>query len=587
MVQEAQPSKRKLSTILAVGALILAVVVVVIVLVLALGGRDEGEEAVAAASARLMPADTFTYFTFNPHLDQAKNFEVLDRAWGDNPTIKEGLAEMLSSMQAGGLDYKADIEPWLGDEIGFSIGANFFTAMGDAIDDTFEQIEKSLSGEPVQPSPEMAQVPQFTLAVATKDRAASDKFLDKLRGMAEESGATLEETEYKGIKVVYQEGEMAYATVDDFVVLTAGGLGPMQAIIDARDGDNLDGNQNYQDVLDKLPADQIAYGYIDVGAYMSAMLEAAGPGLAELPPELFDPEQLKAFKGAGYSIGLESNGLKVAFVASYDKDALPESMPGATVNPNKAAGRTPASAWFYLSGTGLGNVLQSVLDAVKAMPEQPPDLDEQLQMATAMLGVSLEDLVEMLSGEFAVVITPDAAGIGGDPSVPLGAAFMMEAKDQEKWEKLLTSVSALLGMGAEMEFPRQTINDVEVRTVPNPATGGIVVGWGVGKDFFALGTNQELLEAAFGAGGPKLTDDATYKKATAPLPGKNTGIFYMDVEGLLKMVVEAMDPWDRDSFEEQGRAFLDPIKAISAAVEPFDKDKGHVSGTFFILIESE
>jgi len=62
------------------------------------------------------------------------------------------------------------------------------------------------------------------------------------------------------------------------------------------------------------------------------------------------------------------------------------------------------------------------------MPDQAEDMDEQLQMMTAMLGVSVDELVEMLSGEFAIAIMHDPAGIGGDPSVPWARAFCLRPK---------------------------------------------------------------------------------------------------------------------------------------------------------------
>jgi hypothetical protein len=494
-------------------------------------------------------------------------------------------------MQEEGLDYKADIEPWLGDEIAFSIGSDFFAALDGSIDDTFAEIEGALSGE-TSPSPAagaMPAVPEFTLAVATTKPDESDKFLDKLRA---EADTTWTDKEYKGVNIAYFEPESdeevgaAYATIGDFVVLTAGGLETMQEIIDVQDGDNLAGNQDYQNVLDKLPSDQIGYGYIDAGAYLESMMELAGPELAELPVDLFNPDQLEAVKGAGFSVGLESNGLRFDFVATYDKEALPEEMPGAQAGSGRSAGRVPASTLLYLSGSGLGSVIQMGLDAVQAMPDQPEDLDEQLEMMTAMLGVSVEEMIDMLSGEFAIAVTHNPAGIGGDPSIPVGASFLIEAKDVEKFQRLINSVSSLLSLGAEMEFPKETLNDVEVQTIPDPSSGNLMVGWGVGEGYFAIGTSTEMLEAAFGGGGEKLDATATYKAALEPLPEKTSGVFFVNLEGVLKIVVESMGERDRESFEET-RPLLAPVKAISAAAEAVDKDKDSVSGTFFMLIENE
>lgn len=596
MVEESKSQNRRLPIILGIAALLVAAVVIVVIVLVLL--RPSAETA-AIDVDKLMPDDSIMFATLNPHLDQAKNFEVIEKAWGDNPIIKMGLTEMLGSMNEGGLDYKADVEPWLGDAVAFSMGPNVLTALSDNIDKTFDEIAGSLGGESVQP-PAMGAIPaipEFILAVATKDKDASDAFLGKLRAKAEQEGTTWQETEYIGIKIVYSEpgseGDVgaAYATVDDFVVLTAGGLESMQAVIDGRDGASLAENETYKDVIAKLPSDQIVYSYVDMAAFMDAVLEVAGPemgAIPALPGELLDPKQLKAVKGVGFSVGLEPNGLRVDLAAVYDKDALPAILGESQANPNKAAERVPASTLFFLSANGLDNAVQMGLDAIKASATEMGDLDEQMQMITAMLGVSVEELIEMLSGEFAIAIGHDPAGIGGDPSIPVGASVLIEAKDASKFQKLLNSFSTLLALslGSEMEFPKETINDVEVTSISDPADGNMLVGWGVGKGFFATGTSRELLEAAFGAGGEKLADTATYKAAIGPLPDENTGVFFINLGGLFKVVEQVVDPGERESFE-QARPFLGPIKAISAAMEPFDPDKDSGSGTLFILIGGE
>jgi hypothetical protein len=584
MVNETESSNRRSVIYLAAGALLLVLVAGVLIVTLVLGRGDSDEAGTTAESAKLMPGDSIMFASFNPHLDQAKNFEVIEKIWGDNPLIEDELTKMLSSMKEEGLDYKADIQPWLGDEVAFSIGADVTAGMSKALSGGLDQ-PPSLDTLP--------ELPQMVMAVATTDKAASDSFLNKLRTETEKDGTAWQETEYKDIKIAYFEPELeddvgaAYATIGDFVVLAAGGLESMQAMIDVRDGTSLSESENYQDVMAKLPSDQIGYGYIDVGVFMDAGLEAAGPALDDLPSDLISPEQLTAVKGIGFSVGLESNGLRFGYVAVFDTDALPESVLAAQDNSNKAAEHAPASTLFYLSGSGLGDLIQTGLNAVKTMPDMAEDLDEQLEMATAMLGVSVDELIQMLSGEFAMVVTHDPAGIGGDASMPVGASFLLEAKDEEKFQRLINSVSGLLGLlGTDIEFPKVTINDVEVMTIQDPFGGNMLAGWGVGKGFFAIGTSKGLLEAAFGGGGETLANAAIYKSAVAPLPQENSGVFFVNLEGLLQIAGEAMGPKERASFEE-ARSLLDPIKAISAAIESLDKSEDSVSGTFFVLIESE
>lgn len=588
MVEESKSSNRTLIIVLAVAALVLALGVGIVAAVVILGGDDTAEGAEPAQAANIMPEDTLVFASFNPHLDQAENYEVIKGVWGDNPIIQMGLAEMLSSMEKDGFSYKEVIEPWLGDEISFGM-------LGDLTGLMFLGVESSF-GIPGQPSQtgEMPEVPQFVVAIAIKDGGDPTELLNDLRARAEQEGTNWQETDYKDVRIVHSEADqegnpgLAYATINDFLVLAVGGLEPMQAVIDARDGTNLADIQEYQDALAKLPAGQIGYGYVDIGAYMDAFMQAAGSELAGVAPELIDPQQYEAFRSAGFSAGFEPNGLRVDFVTLYDKDALPDNVLGAQAISDGTANRVPASTLVFLAGSGLGDQVQNVLDAVKAMPGQPEDLDEQLQMMTALLGVSWEELIEMLSGDFGLAIAPDPAGIAGDPSVPIGVSFMLEAEggNADGFKDLVNSISALLTLSGEMELESKTISGVEVTMIPDPFSGEPVAGVGVGGGYFVIATSEELLEAAFSDGGDKLAGATTYQDALAPLPETRSGLFFMDLDGFLAFMQANMDPTERESFA-QASPVLEPIKSISAAAEPFDDSKDSMSGVLFFLIESE
>jgi hypothetical protein len=585
MESTSQSRNQRRTTYLAIGALGIALVAAAFLLVSILQGGS-GADINVAQSAKLMPADSFSFTAFNPHLDQAKNFNVL-KAWVDNAQIQQALAEMQSSMQAAGIDYRTDIQPWLGDEVGLGMDPEMLSSVFMA----GERMENALSGEF-----DAAQAPQMTIALATKDKGASDQFLAKLRAKAEEQvEMVLKETEYKNIPVVYSEpqsqGEpgFAYATVGDFVVITVGGLEPMQAAIDAWEGDNLTTNQNYKDVLDKLPAEQMGYGYLDMAAYTGALSQAAATEMADLPADLYDTGQFEAIKAVGYSAGLASDGIQVDFVAVYDKAALPEQLAAIGAIAGKTAERAPGDTLFYVSGSGLDQFLKMGLDMAKSMDEGSGELDEQLEMGTAMLGLSMDDLIGMLSGEYAVMVAPDPSGLGGDASMPVGVGVLLEAQDQEKFEKLLNSVNTLLAFDGETALSEETINGVNVVTMANPDGSGMVAGWGVGNGFFAGGTNDQLLQAAFGGASERLVDNALFKAATKNLPSQYASLSFVNVEGLLDTMSRALPTvagGEEQSFDE-ARPLLDPIKAIAAATEPFSTSKTWSSGKIFFLIKTE
>jgi hypothetical protein len=593
MVEETQSSNRTLTIVLAAGALLLALVALAAVLIFVLGrGADEG---VTAEAAKLMPPDTWLFFSMNPDFTAADNFDVIERAWGDVPGFDEVVDNWPAVLfeETDEVDYEADIAPWLGDELAFSIKGDLFSALGSSVDQTFAEIEGALSGETPPAPPPMPEV-QIVIAVATKDTAASDEFLDKMRDEIEED-ENLQETDYKGITVVYyepaSEGDMgaAYATVDDFIVLAAGGLETMQAVIDAKDGDNLADDETYKKVVEALPEGSLGFGYVNGGPLVEmlqdAMEDTSSMGMSELGlmGTMMDPAQASAVKGAGVALSLDPKGIRLDSVSFYDKEALPEAMV-TTVNPNQAVQNVPADTLAYFSSADLGGVIEGVLDLVMAMPEmEAEDLEESLEMMEAQLGIKLDDLYEALSGEYSLALTYEAGGLAGDPSMPIGLLLQFENKDEATFKQLMSLVGmALMGQGGGMELETSTINDVSVTSAVGP-NGETLVGWGLSEAFFAMGTSQGLLEMAF-EGGDSLADDATFQAAMAPLPEETGGYFYLKVAGTLDIVYQALSSYEQEEFEE-ARDVLGPIKAISGASEPMSREKDSASATVFILLE--
>jgi hypothetical protein len=218
------------------------------------------------------------------------------------------------------------------------------------------------------------------------------------------------------------------------------------------------------------------------------------------------------------------------------------------------------------------------------MPEMgAEDVEESIAMMEAQLGIELDDLYEALSGEYSLALTYEAAGLAGDPSMPIGLLLQFENKDEATFKQLMSLAGmALAGQGGGMELETGTINDVSVTSLVGP-NGEPLVGWGLSDEFFALGTSQGLLEMAF-EGGDSLADDATFQAAMAPLPEETGGYFYLKVAGTLEIVYQALSPYEQEGFEE-ARDILGPIKAISSASEPMSREKDSASATVFILLE--
>ena len=65
------------------------------------------------------------------------------------------------------------------------------------------------------------------------------------------------------------------------------------------------------------------------------------------------------------------------------------------------------------------------------------DFGESLEMLESQLGFKLDDIYEALSGEFSLAVSYEAAGIMGDPSVPIGVLLQLENKKPETFKQLM------------------------------------------------------------------------------------------------------------------------------------------------------
>ena len=172
MVEETRSSNRTL-ILLAVGALLLALVVAVVVLVVVIGRDGDSGQGAAADSAKLIPADALMFFSMAPDFTAADNFDVIRQAWGDIPDFAKVVDNWPAVLfeEVEELDFNTDIGPWLGDEVSFSMGADFFTSLGDSVDSTFEKIPILEATNPADMRMGAVQfaVPEFTVPTFEAD----------------------------------------------------------------------------------------------------------------------------------------------------------------------------------------------------------------------------------------------------------------------------------------------------------------------------------------------------------------------------------------------------------------------------------
>ena len=517
-------------------------------------------------AAKLVPANADLYLSLSPSPQQLLQIRKLQKLEalagilalvpGVGGTVEGAGADLFEELE---IDFQADVQPWLGLEIGLAL----------------LDLERTLSYEE----------PGIILAVATRSQAKSDAFLQKLREQAEAEGSAFAEENYRGVQVVYKvpqydwETPLAYATFNRFVVLTTG-QETMHRAIDTAKGDvkALAKDKDYKTIMGELSRNRVGYVYLDWKDFPTVVAEEVPlPAIA----------QIEGLRGLGAALRFTSDGACFDYVLAYDLKRLTPTQRQIIqrpANPNKALQAVPSEAILYTSGQDLYAAWHQFREMMEA---EDSDFRRSLDELRYELGFDLEDdLLAWMTGEYALAFLYDRTGFLSDEDLPFGLLLLIEVKDRGLVERKMETIAEALVeevFWGYKTFEKRRIGGVEMQIIE---TNDGTIGYGFVGDFLVIGTSERMLAAAVDAGDAPLSADPVFRQAIAPLPSKNNGYFYLDVEQGMYVLYRTMSDWEKEDFDENARPYLEPIKAIAAAVQQPSKE-GMVSGTLFICLKAE
>ncbi|MEH2033821.1 MAG: DUF3352 domain-containing protein [Nostoc sp.] len=271
---------------------------------------------------------------------------------------EEELSKLKTSLFAkSGIDYKQDIQPWLGNEITLAIATL--------------DIDRDL---------ENGQQPGYLLALATKQPEKSREFVELFFSKRALAGANLAVEQYKGVKLISdnsqpEQDSLAGAVVGEGFVLFANDPKVLRdAINNVQAPDlNLTSSPEYQKATKELPKGGLAV------AFLNLPIVAKWQGL-ELPEQLYNSQII--------SLALNPKGLLAETTFLTSSEIVPPSAP--LSKPVGALQYIPASAGLAISGSNLSNLGDS-------------DLTKLWRQATATIYGSGEDVVSRLAKPLADV----------------------------------------------------------------------------------------------------------------------------------------------------------------------------------------
>jgi hypothetical protein len=511
-------------------------------------------------AANMMPADTPLYWGMSLNLQNQAGYQNLKKIYLDNPEVQDILSRLMANFEEEiSLDFENDIQPWLGTE----------AALALASVSNLDDLESA----------------EIVLTVSTRDVAASEAFLQKLRDQEAEDGRPFEQDEYQGITYWFYATDSEFETpvytaiFNDFVIWATSKETFFNAIDRVKSGDeSLADNAEFQAVMEALPSNGALFAFMDWGIM-------ADLALRETPVELEAEQmsQLEAFQSIGLALTLQPDGIQIDTAIQYDEERLSESARAALDRPgtpNQVLNRIPVNAIGFINSSDLHSLWQQAREGLAASP----DFEQQLEDLEAEIGLNLdEDIFGWMTGEYTFVVTE--AQPADEFAPPIGGYLLIGTKDvvlaQEKVAKLVD----LVGQEMFVEFQSQTISGHEMQVILDPFTESVMGGYGFWDDYFVAGYLKDALLAAFGAPEASVSNSLYFKAISSRLPDQNHGYFYVDIDAVQRLVESEISEFEREDYENDIRPLVDPLRAVGiASGSPQD---GIQTVTMFLLITED
>jgi hypothetical protein len=313
----------------------------------------------------------------------------------------------------------------------------------------------------------------------------------------------------------------AFVAVSDDTALVANSQAVVDAAVDrlAASSDRLSDSTDFTDTLATLPSDGIVVGYVPGPTLQKlvTLAQTSGPAATRgtVPQAQVNQisSRLAGIRSLGFSLGATDKGLRLRSTTLLNGND--SSLPAA-FSPDLLS-RVPANSWFAAS---FGNLDASIKQAADQGLETNPSAQKQVAQVEALLGVKLDDLYGLLSGDQAIYAGPGA---------PLSAGLILHPADAAKGATTLRALTKLLSS--------QGINFTDTADGQQAAIQGFVVRWRTVDDVIGIGSDASVGDVAKDS----IVDSDKYKRVLAEDGvdggGKTLGLAYIDVPSLVNLAV--------------------------------------------------
>jgi Protein of unknown function (DUF3352) len=418
------------------------------------GGDDDGGGDVDVGPAAAVPANAPIYVdaTVKPSGSAESDAKAaLGKVFDTNDPGGEvvSLIDQEGRQQAAKerFTYAADIEPWLGESVGF-----FFT---------------NFAGEGTGASVVETTDPERALAFARKSESSATQ-------TSEQSGTTVYTNPADGD---------SFAIVGDFLLF--GDTEAVNAAIVADRGESLGDSSDFTDALGNLPDDRLGTIY----TVPKNLLDA-------IPAEEIDPSSRSFFESAaGENLNDPVAGSLTATSDSFDLEFQSEGGGDVETPESSLMGDVPGDAWLALGLGDLGETVKQVIEQLK--DSGIPGFERGLSQFEQISGTSVDELGDAL-GDAVVYVQ-------GTTEQRLTGALIVKAQNVELASRLINQLQGFASLGGAskpLSLPGGgtgfQINDPT--NFPRPVEIGlqndrVVIAYGAGSAQDALDPSQQLADS--------------------------------------------------------------------------------------------
>jgi hypothetical protein len=501
-------------------------------------------------AAKLMPAKTSMMVSVSPNplqLNQLQKLQAIAGAFGAMTQSQRALPSNLLNTQLD-IDLQKDIVPWAGLEMAAGV-----TDLGRG--DT-----------------------GLLVAAAMRDSNGARKFADKLLTQLEKDGRRFSKETYNNVEIIYQSSgsasdQLAFAQVNGFLVAGAPPAAVRQAVDTAKGRSQaLEKDAIYQKAIKELAGKGIGYVYLDW-----ATLERLGnTGTSVTSPAS------RVLQAIGATLNVESKGIRLDFMVLQDPAKLSTTQLQTPANRNRVLSALPDDALFLLSGQKLQAGYDQLIELAQQVPGEG-SIEDSVQEIEDELGINLKrDLFNWADGEYSLALYEDPTGLMGNQDTPLGLALLLEAQDSRTADRGMQNIVNGIMANSTSSRSTATFGGVKFTTLADRSSN-VTLGYGQVGDFMVFGSSTRMLSVSADAVRSPLSKDALFKAATAPLPAKNGGYVYVNIEQFVDLVYRNMSSSAKQDFNRNVQPYIENVRAIAAASQPGGKD-GVMRGSVFVLL---